>query len=90
MVYLGATNLYSTNLHLYRYQLTDLTNPALDQISKVGAFWSGHRRLDDLWLRSCPKTVCSYGHERHSIYVLGSDDTGRRTTRTSKSISMHR
>jgi hypothetical protein len=50
VVYLGATNLYSTNLDLYRYQLTDITNPALDQISKVGAFWNGTSGL----------TTCGY------------------------------
>ena len=39
--YLGAANQYSTQIDLYRFQLNDVTQPALDQVTKVGAYFSG-------------------------------------------------
>lgn len=39
VVYVGART-GGTALDLYRYELIDLDNPALDQISRVGVFWS--------------------------------------------------
>jgi hypothetical protein len=36
VVYVASANRYSTPLGLYRYQLTDIDNPAIDQVSKVG------------------------------------------------------
>ncbi|MEP6997522.1 MAG: Ig-like domain-containing protein, partial [Betaproteobacteria bacterium] len=41
VVYTAASSLYGTTLDLYRYQLTDLANPFLDQSTKVGVFSAG-------------------------------------------------
>ena len=38
VLYVGATHLYGTDLSVWRYQLTDINNPALDQSSMVGAY----------------------------------------------------
>lgn len=41
VVYVGATHLSATDLGVWRYQLTDINNPALDQSSQVGAYVVG-------------------------------------------------
>ena len=38
VMYVGARHLYATDLSVWRYQLTDINNPALDQSSLVGAY----------------------------------------------------
>ncbi|HQR12759.1 MAG TPA: Ig-like domain-containing protein, partial [Casimicrobiaceae bacterium] len=63
VVYLGATNVYSTNLDLYRYQLNDITNPKLDQISKVGAFSTG----------TAGSTTCGFDPVRKLFVRTGSN-----------------
>lgn len=40
VVYVGARSGGSTALHLYRYQLTDIDAPWLDEVAKVGIYWS--------------------------------------------------
>jgi hypothetical protein len=39
--YIGAANQYSTQIDLYRFQLNDVNQPTLDQVAKVGSYYSG-------------------------------------------------
>jgi hypothetical protein len=41
VVYTAASSLFGTSLDLYRYQLTDIDNPSLDQSTKVGVYSVG-------------------------------------------------
>ncbi len=41
VLYVGATHRYATDLNVWRYQLTDISNPALDQSTQVGSFSVG-------------------------------------------------
>ena len=41
VAYVASANAGATSLYLYRYQLTDLANPAADQISKIGNYAVG-------------------------------------------------
>jgi hypothetical protein len=63
VVYVAATNASSTDLDLYRYQLTSLPNPALDQIDKVGAYWVGNP----------DQTTCGYDPVRKLFVRTGTN-----------------
>jgi hypothetical protein len=63
VVYVGASNLQSTSLELYRYQITDVTNPAQDQISKVGIYWNG----------TSGTTTCAYDPARKLFVRTGTN-----------------
>jgi len=65
VVYVASANQGATNLNLYRYQLTTLANPALDQIAKVGAYAVG----------VAGQTSCGYDPV-HKLFVR----TGNNTT----------
>ena len=65
VVYVASANAGATSLNLYRYQLTNLANPAVDQISKVGAYAVG----------VAGQTTCGYD-PGHKLFVR----TGNNTT----------
>ena len=65
VVYVGATNRYSTNLDLYRYQLTDIANPSLDQMSKAGSFWAG----------TTGSTTCAFDPDRKLFVRTGGNQS---------------
>ena len=65
VVYTAASGLYGTVLSLYRYQLTDITNPYLDQSAMVGAYAAG----------VSGQTACGYDPV-HRLFVR----TGNNTT----------
>jgi hypothetical protein len=63
VVYVASAGRYSTQLHLYRYQLTTLGNPAADQISKVGNYWIG----------VSGQTTCGYDPSRKLFVRTGNN-----------------
>ena len=65
VVYTAASSLFGTSLSLFRFQLTDITNPLLDQSSVVGAYAVG----------VTGQTTCGYDPV-HKLFVR----TGNNTT----------
>ena len=63
VVYVAGTSASITDLDLYRYQLTSLANPALDQIDRVGAFWVGN----------ADQTTCGYDPVRKLFVRTGTN-----------------
>jgi hypothetical protein len=65
VVYTAASSLFATSLDLYRYQLTDITNPTLDQSTKVGIFSVGVGG----------QTTCGYDPVRKLFVRTGNNTT---------------
>ncbi len=65
VVYVASANAGATSLNLYRYQLTNLANPAVDQISKVGAYAVG----------VAGQTTCGYDPVRRLFVRTGNNTT---------------
>jgi len=65
VVYTAASSLFGTTLDLYRYQLTDINNPSLDQSTKVGVFSVG----------VTGQTTCGYDPVRKLFVRTGNNTT---------------
>jgi hypothetical protein len=63
VVYTGSANQFSTNMELYRYQVTDVANPSLDQSTKVGMYSVG----------VTGQTTCGYDPSRKLFVRTGSN-----------------
>jgi hypothetical protein len=63
VVYAAASGLFGTTLDLYRYQLTDINNPSLDQSTQVGAYSVG----------VTGQTTCGYDPVRKLFVRTGSN-----------------
>lgn len=61
VLYVGGRTLLGTSLDLYRYQLTSIGNPALDQMSVVGIFDVG----------TSDQTTCAYDAARKLLVRTG-------------------
>jgi len=75
VVYVAATNEQSSNLDLYRYQLTVLADPTQDTMSKVGIFYNGTAGTITCAGRSAalpPPTRCPSGSAPSSPACSGS------------------
>jgi len=65
VVYTAASSLFGTTLDLYRYQLTDINNPQLDQSTKVGVYSVG----------VTGQTTCGYDPVRKLFVRTGNNTT---------------
>lgn len=62
VAYIGAQSKGgSTNLDLFKYKVSDLANPALDTIQKVGIFWNG----------TAGRTACGVDPVRNLLVRIG-------------------
>ena len=88
VVYVASANAGATSLNLYRYQLTNLANPAVDQISKVGAYAVGVAGQTTCGYDPGAQAVRANRQQHHAVPVLGPDHRGTRPIPTRASRSM--
>ena len=76
VVYVGASNQFSTNTELYRYELTDINNPTLDQMTKVGAYLRRRLRGHHLRVRPGAQALRPHRQQLDPVPVLGPHRAG--------------